>query len=92
MFAVVSSSFPVWWIGMLMIFLFAFVYHIFPARATPSILPTEPGYIIALLYHMALPLITIVDDWIWCMGISCAQFYGRNTTRRFYHSKKGYRH
>ena len=60
MFAVVSSSFPVWWIGMLMIFLFAFTYHIFPARATPSILPTEPGYIIALLYHMALPLITIV--------------------------------
>jgi peptide/nickel transport system permease protein len=60
MFAVVSSSFPVWWIGMLMIFLFAFVYHIFPARATPSILPTEPDYIIALLYHMALPLITIV--------------------------------
>jgi len=60
MFAVVSSSFPVWWIGMLMIFLFALVYHIFPARATPTILPTEPDYIIALLYHMALPLITIV--------------------------------
>ena len=59
-FAVVSSSFPVWWIGMLMIFLFAFTYHIFPARATPSILPSEPGYIVALLYHMALPLITIV--------------------------------
>ena len=59
-FAVISSSFPVWWIGMLMIFLFAFTYHIFPARATPSILPSEPGYILALLYHMALPLITIV--------------------------------
>jgi len=59
-FAVISSSFPVWWIGMLMIFLFAFTYHIFPARATPSILPSEPGYVIALLYHMALPLITIV--------------------------------
>ena len=59
-FAVVSSSFPVWWIGMLMIFLFAFVYQIFPARATPSIAPTDPGYLAALLYHMALPLITIV--------------------------------
>jgi peptide/nickel transport system permease protein len=59
-FAVVSSSFPVWWIGMLMIFLFAFVYQIFPARATPSIAPTDPGYLVALLYHMALPLITIV--------------------------------
>lgn len=59
-FAVISSSFPVWWIGMIMIFLFAFVYQIFPARATPSIDPTDPGYIWSLLYHMTLPLITIV--------------------------------
>ena len=59
-FAVVSSSFPVWWIGMLMIFFFAFVYQIFPARATPTIPPTDPGYIAALFYHMALPLITLV--------------------------------
>ena len=59
-FAVISSSFPVWWIGMLMIFLFAFVYQIFPARATPSISSTDPGYFAALLYHMTLPLITIV--------------------------------
>ena len=59
-FAIVSSSFPVWWIGMLMIFLFAFTYQIFPARATPDILPSDPGYLASLLYHMALPLITIV--------------------------------
>ena len=59
-FAVVSSSFPVWWIGMLMIFVFAFVYQIFPARATPDIEPGESGYILSLLYHMALPVITIV--------------------------------
>lgn len=59
-FAVISSSFPVWWIGMLMIFLFAFVYQVFPARATPTIPPTDPGYLVALLYHMTLPLITIV--------------------------------
>jgi len=59
-FAIISSSFPVWWIGMLMIFLFSFVYQIFPARATPSIPPSDPDYIISLLYHMALPLITIV--------------------------------
>ncbi|KFM20702.1 Oligopeptide transport system permease protein AppB [Marine Group I thaumarchaeote SCGC AAA799-D07] len=60
MFAVISSSFPVWWIGMLMIFLFAFTYHVFPARATPTLSPVDPGYIGALLYHMTLPLITIV--------------------------------
>jgi len=59
-FAVISSSFPVWWVGMLMIFLFAFMYQIFPARATPSIPSDDPGYIIALLYHMTLPVITIV--------------------------------
>ena len=59
-FAIISSSFPVWWIGMLMIFLFAFMYQIFPARATPDIPSTDPGYVGALLYHMTLPLITIV--------------------------------
>ena len=59
-FAIISSSFPVWWIGILMIFLFAFAYQIFPARATPNIPSSDPRYIGSLLYHMALPLITIV--------------------------------
>ena len=59
-FAIISSSFPVWWIGMLMIFLFAFTYQLFPARATPDIPASDPGYVGSLLYHMALPLITIV--------------------------------
>jgi peptide/nickel transport system permease protein len=59
-FAIISSSFPVWWIGILMIFVFAFVYQIFPARATPSIPSSDPNYIVSLLYHMTLPLITIV--------------------------------
>ena len=59
-FAVISSSFPVWWIGMLMIFLFSFIYQIFPARATPDIPASDPGYLGSLLYHMTLPLITIV--------------------------------
>ena len=47
-FAVISSSFPVWWIGMLMIFVFAFMYQIFPARATPDIEPSDPMYIFSL--------------------------------------------
>ena len=59
-FAVFSSSFPVWWIGMLMIFAFAFTYHIFPARATPLTAPSDPSYVWDVLYHMLLPLITIV--------------------------------
>jgi len=59
-FAIISSSFPVWWVGMLMIFVFAFMYQIFPARATPTMSSSDPGYFISLLYHMTLPLITIV--------------------------------
>jgi peptide/nickel transport system permease protein len=59
-FAVISSSFPVWWIGLIMIFTFSFSYNLFPARATPLLPPDDPGYIPALLYHMTLPLITIV--------------------------------
>ncbi|MEO9276549.1 MAG: ABC transporter permease [Nitrososphaera sp.] len=59
-FAIISSSFPVWWVGVLMIFVFAFLYPVFPARATPDIPPTDPGYLISLLNHMALPLITLV--------------------------------
>jgi peptide/nickel transport system permease protein len=45
---------------MLMIFAFAFTYHIFPARATPLTAPSDPGYALDLLYHMILPLITLV--------------------------------
>ena len=45
---------------MLMIFAFAFVYQIFPARSTPLTSPSDPFYILDLLYHMTLPLITIV--------------------------------
>ena len=59
-FAVISSSFPVWWVGMLMIFVFSFVYQVFPARATPEIEPSDPGYFMALIYHMTLPVVTIV--------------------------------
>ena len=59
-FAIISSSFPVWWIGLLMIFTFAFWYNIFPARATPLIPSTDSGYLVSLIYHMTLPIITIV--------------------------------
>ncbi|MFQ5920478.1 MAG: ABC transporter permease, partial [Nitrososphaerales archaeon] len=54
------SSFPLWWTGMLMILVFAFIYNIFPARSTPLIPASDPAYPLALLYHMTLPLITIV--------------------------------
>lgn len=59
-FAVFSGSFPTWWVGMLLIFAFAFAYHIFPARSTPLTPPSDPAYALDLLWHMLLPLITIV--------------------------------
>lgn len=58
-FAVFSGSFPIWWVGMLMIFAFAFTYAIFPSHSTPKTSPSDPSYIIDLLYHMSLPLITM---------------------------------
>jgi len=58
--AVVSTSFPTFWVGMLMILLFSFTLGIFPARSTPLTSPGDPFYILDLLYHMILPLITLV--------------------------------
>ncbi|MEM2896260.1 MAG: ABC transporter permease [Candidatus Bathyarchaeia archaeon] len=59
-YAVLSNSFPLWWVGMLMIFLFSYTFRLFPARATPLIPPTDPNYPLILLYHMSLPLLTLV--------------------------------
>lgn len=59
-FAVFSTSFPTWWIGLLMIFLFAFILNVFPAKSLPEMRPTDPSYVVDLLYHMTLPLITLV--------------------------------
>jgi peptide/nickel transport system permease protein len=59
-FAIFSNSFPSWWVAMLMILLFAYTLHIFPARATPLSSPSDPTYLLDLLYHMALPLITLI--------------------------------
>ena len=59
-FAVFSNSIPVWWFGMIMIFIFAFSLNIFPARSTPLTPPDNLFYIFDLLYHMVLPFITMV--------------------------------
>lgn len=58
--AVVSNSFAIFWVGMLMILLFSFTLDIFPARSTPLTSPGDPFYVFDLLYHMILPAITLV--------------------------------
>lgn len=76
-FTVFSNSIPVWWFGMLMIFLFAFVYPIFPARSTPLTSPSDSFYFLDLLYHMVLPLITII-----LMGFGSFAYIVRNLVLR----------
>jgi peptide/nickel transport system permease protein len=58
--AIFSNSFPSWWVAMIMILVFAFTLQIFPARATPLSSPSDPNYFFDLVYHMTLPLITLV--------------------------------
>lgn len=58
--AIFSSSAPVFVVGVFMILLFAYFYQVLPARATPLTPPTDPYYILDLLYHMILPLATII--------------------------------
>ena len=71
-----------------MIFLFAFTYQIFPARATPDIPSSDPRYIGALLYHMTLPLITIVMIGFGSWAYLGKKFHGWNNARRFHYGKK----
>ena len=60
--AMVSNSLPMWWTGLLLIFLFAFQLRIFPAGGLHTIPPPEDKllYIIDFLWHLTLPLLTIV--------------------------------
>ncbi|MDR4491022.1 MAG: ABC transporter permease [Candidatus Nitrosocosmicus sp.] len=68
--ASLSMSMPPWWFSMIMIVIFSFFLQIFPARSTPVIAPDSTGYLNDLIYHMALPFITIV-----LMGFSSSIYY-----------------
>jgi peptide/nickel transport system permease protein len=58
--AIFSISAFTAFIGMIMIIVFAYIFHIFPSRATPLTAPSDPYYVFDLLYHMTLPLITLI--------------------------------
>ncbi|MBL5981370.1 peptide ABC transporter permease [Petrotoga sp. 9T1HF07.CasAA.8.2] len=58
---------PSWWFGMVMIMLFAFAIPIFPSGGMNSVPPptTFFGRLFDTLYHMALPVITLVFIGFW---------------------------
>ncbi|ACL70057.1 ABC transporter permease [Halothermothrix orenii] len=58
---------PTWWLGMILIMLFAYVIPIFPSGGIHSTPPPEGGlaYFFDMLYHMTLPLLTLVLIRVW---------------------------
>jgi peptide/nickel transport system permease protein len=60
---------PSWWLGMIMIMIFAYGVGIFPSTGMYST-PPPTGFLrtLDLLYHMALPLLTLLLIAIW--GVS----------------------
>ncbi|UXD21330.1 peptide ABC transporter permease [Ignicoccus pacificus DSM 13166] len=61
-FALVTASFPMWWVGMLMLELFSYELNLFPSGGMTSVPPPKQplAYLADLLWHMALPVMTIV--------------------------------
>jgi len=61
-FAMVTYTLPMWWTGMLFIYLFAYKLGILPSGGIHSIPPPkEPfAYFTDLLWHLTLPLATLV--------------------------------
>ncbi|MDD4903386.1 MAG: ABC transporter permease [Candidatus Bipolaricaulis sp.] len=57
---------PAWWLGMLLIMFFAFTIPLFPSGAMHSTPPPEGiGYTLDLMYHMILPVMTLVVLGFW---------------------------
>jgi peptide/nickel transport system permease protein len=57
---------PSWWLGMLVIMFFAYTIKIFPSGGLHSIPPpTGFAYYMDLLYHMTLPVLTLVLIGFW---------------------------
>ena len=68
--AMVTSSIPMWWFGMMMILIFSFKMGLFPSGGMTSMPPKEGfAYYLDVLYHMILPVTTIIfvlfGGWAW---------------------------
>ncbi|MEJ5273012.1 MAG: ABC transporter permease, partial [Spirochaetota bacterium] len=64
--ALASNGLPLWWLGMVFLFFFAYTVKLFPSGGLHSV-PTPTGFMnfIDLLYHMFLPLFTLFIAGIW---------------------------
>ncbi|HOV45679.1 MAG: ABC transporter permease [Spirochaetes bacterium] len=64
--ALAFQGLPIWWVGMVFLFLFAYTLKIVPSGGLSS-LPKPPGFLgfLDLLWHIALPLFTLVFVGIW---------------------------
>jgi peptide/nickel transport system permease protein len=58
----VCYGLPTWWVGLVMIMLFAFIFPLFPSSGILSVPPSEIFLkrILDIMYHMFLPVITLV--------------------------------
>lgn len=64
--AMVATSLPSWWVGMIFIMIFSHTFHIFPSGGIHSVpLPEGIHYYLDILYHMALPLLTLLVIGFW---------------------------
>ncbi|MFO8109980.1 MAG: ABC transporter permease [Thermoplasmata archaeon] len=59
-FGIVTSSMPMWWVGMLVILIFAYELGWFPASSLPFPDSTGLAYYKGVMHRMAMPLGTIV--------------------------------
>jgi len=59
---------PSWWLGMLMIMVFAYIFKIFPSGGLHATPPPPAGtwsYFVDALYHLILPVITLLVIGFW---------------------------
>jgi peptide/nickel transport system permease protein len=61
---------PTWWLGMIMIMIFAYLIPIFPSGGLHSVPPPQGiRSVFDLLYHMALPLLTLLLIGFWGLAL-----------------------
>ncbi len=61
---------PTWWVGMLLIMLFAYIVPIFPSGGLHALPPPQGlAGLLDLLYHMSLPLLTLLLVGFWGVAL-----------------------